>query len=87
MMVVTQLDQVVEVGGPAVDPMPNVMDIGELGVRAAGETASLVATPDLDALRIAGVPAGPTEIEAPAVGPVGRNQDFGVAGESPGDFP
>ena len=86
MMLIAQLDEVVEVGGTAVDPMPDVVHVGELGVRAAGEPAPLVAPPDLHALGVTGVPPGPPEVEAPAVGPVGRDQDFGVAREPPGDF-
>ena len=46
-MLVTELDEVVEVGRPAVDPVPDVVHVGELGVRAAGETTSLVPPPDL----------------------------------------
>ena len=70
-MLIAQLDKVVEVRRPAVDPMPNVVHVGELGVGAAGEPASLVAAPDLQPLGIAGVPPGPSEVEAPAIGAVG----------------
>ena len=58
MMLITQLDQVVEVGGAAVDPVPDVVDVGELGVRAAGEAAPLLAAPDLQPLGLTRIPPG-----------------------------
>ena len=87
MMLVTQLDEIVEVGGAAVDPVPHVVDVGELGVRAAGEAASLVAAPDLHPLGVTRIPPGSSEIEAPAIGIVGGDQDLGVAGQPPGHLP
>jgi hypothetical protein len=71
MMLITQLDEIVEVGGSAVDPVADVVDVGELGVRASGEAASLVAAPDLDPLGVTRIPPGPSEAEAPAIGIVG----------------
>ena len=70
MMLIAELDKVVEVGEAAVDPMPNVMHVGELGVCAAGEPATLVTPPDFQTLGVARVPAGPPEVEAPPIGPV-----------------
>ena len=70
MMLIAELDKVVEVGEAAIDPMPHVMHVGELGVCAAGEPATLVTPPDLQTLGVARVPAGPPEVEAPAIGPV-----------------
>ena len=58
MMLVAQLDEIVEVGGAAVDPVPHVVDVGELGVRAAGEAASLVAASDLHPLGVTRICAG-----------------------------
>ena len=66
--------------------MLHVVDISELGVGATGEPASLVTSPDLHPLGVAGVPPGPPEVEAPAIGPVGGNQDLGVTGKPAGDF-
>ena len=71
MMLIAQLDEVRNVRGPVIDPMPHVMDISELGVGAAGEPAPLVTSPDLHPLGVAGIPAGPPEVEAPAIGPIG----------------
>ena len=70
MMLIAQLDKVVEVGEAAIDPMPNVMHVGELGVCAAREPATLVTPPYLQTLGVARVPAGSPEVEAAAIGPV-----------------
>jgi len=51
-VLITELDQVGHVGLSAVDPVLNVVGRRELGMRAAGEPASLVPSPDLDSLRI-----------------------------------
>jgi hypothetical protein len=86
MVLIAQLDEVRNVGRPTVDPMVDMVDVGELGVGAAREPASLVTSSDFQPLSVARVPSGPTEVEAAAVGPVGRNQHLGIAGEPPGDF-
>jgi hypothetical protein len=86
-VLVTELNEVVEICGAAVDPVPNVMYVGELGVRAAGEATSLVAAPDLQTLGIAGVSPCPAQVEASAVRPIGRNEHFGVTGPPAGDLP
>ena len=86
MMLITQLHEVLDIRGPTVDPMPDMVHIRELGVRAAGEATSLVAAPDLQPLGVAGITPGPSEVEAAAIGPVRRDQDLGVAGEPAGDF-
>ena len=83
-MLIAELDQVVDVRRPAVDPVPDVVHVGELGVGAAGKPASLVPAPDLEPLGVARVSPGPPEVEAPAVGAVGRDQDLGVAGQPAG---
>ena len=71
MMLVAQLDEVLDVRRPAVDPVPHVVDVGELGVGAAGEPAALVTSPDLQTLGRRSGPGGPAQIEAAAVGAVG----------------
>ena len=70
MMLIAQLDKVVDVGEAAIDPMPHVMDVGELGVCAAGEPAALVTPPDLQTLGVARIPSGSPEVQAAAIGPV-----------------
>src|SRR3974390_2196861 len=84
---VTELDQVAQVGWTALDPVRDVMDVGELSVATPGETAALVAPADLDALRVTGVAPGAPEVEAPTVGPVGRDEDLGVARQATGHLP
>ena len=86
MMLIAELHEVVEIGGAAVDPVPHVVHVGEFGVGAAGEPAPLVAPSDLHALGVTGVPACSSEVEAPSIGPIGRNEDLGVACKPPGDF-
>ena len=67
MMLIAELHEVVEIGGTAIDPVPHVVHVGEFGVGATGEPAPLVTAPDLHPLGIAGVPSGPSEVEAPAI--------------------
>lgn len=86
MVLVAELDQVAQVGWTALDPVCDVMDVGELGVTTPWETAALVAPADLEALRVTGVAAGASEVEAPTVGPVGRDEDLGVARQATGHF-
>jgi hypothetical protein len=86
MVLIAQLDEILNVRRPTIDPMADMVDVSELGVGAAGEPASLVASSDFQALGVAGVPSGPAEVEAAAVGPVGRKQDLGIAGEPPSNF-
>lgn len=71
MKLVAQFDEILEVGGPAVDPMPHMVDVGEFGVGATGKPTAFVASSDLQTLTVARVTAGPAEIEAAAVGPIG----------------
>ena len=85
-MLIAKFDKVVEVRRPAVDPMSNVVHVGEFGVGATGEPAPLVTAPDLHPLGIAGVPSGPSEVEAPAVGSVGGDQDLGVTSQAACDL-
>jgi hypothetical protein len=70
-MLIAQFDEVLEIRRPAIDPMPYVVDIGELGVGAAGKPAALVATSDLQALAVARIAACPAQVEAATVGPIG----------------
>src|SRR5580692_4249334 len=85
MMLVAELDKVAQVGRPVVDPVDDVMHVGELSVRAAGEPASLVAAPDLNPLGVAGVAPCPSEVEALPVWTIGRDHDLGVTGQPSGD--
>ena len=71
MMLITKLDEILDVGGAAVDPVPDVVDVGELGVRAAREAAPLVVSPDLHPLGVTRILAGSSEVEAPAIRIVG----------------
>ena len=50
-VLVAQLDQVVQIGGAPVHPVADVVHVGELGVRAAGEATASVTPTDLDPLR------------------------------------
>jgi hypothetical protein len=81
MVLVAELDEILDVGLPTIDPMPHVVDVGELGVGATGEPASLVTPPDFHPLGVTGVPPGSPEVQAATIGPVGRNQNLGVTGE------
>src|SRR5580692_3447030 len=85
MMLVAELDEVAEVGRPVLDPVDDVMHVGELGVRAAGEPASLVAAPDLNPLGVAGVAPRPSEVQALPPWTIGGDHDLGVTGQPPGD--
>ena len=85
-VLVAQLDQVVEVGGAAVDPVPDVVDVRELHVGAPGEAATLVTAADDDPLGVRGVPASATQIERVTIRAVARQEDLGVAGQAPGDL-
>ena len=89
MMLVTQLHQVVEIGRPTVDPMPDVVHVGELHVSAARKTAALVTPPDDDALGVGGVApgsapggtAGPTDGVWPGAEVGGTGNPPRVAGD------
>lgn len=85
-MLIAEFHEVVEIGGAAIDPVPHVVHVGELSVGAAGEPAPLVASSDLYALGVTGVAACASEVEAPSIGPIGRDKDLGIAGKPPGDF-
>jgi hypothetical protein len=63
-MLITQLDEVLEIRGPAVDPVPHMVHVGELGVGAAGEATALVPPPDLDPLCVGRIAPGAPEVEA-----------------------
>jgi hypothetical protein len=82
MVLVAEFHEVLNVRWPTVDPMLHVMDVGELGVGAPGEPASLVTPPDFQALSVTGIAPGSPEVQAATIGPVGRDQDLGIAGES-----
>ncbi len=86
-MLVTELNEVAHIGRPVVDPVHDVVHVGELGVRATREPASLVAPPDLNPLGDAGVPPGSSEVETVPTWSVGRDHDLGVTGQPTGDTP
>ena len=85
-MLVAEFDEVVQVGRPVVDPVHDVVHIGELRVRAAREPTSLVTSPDLDPLGVSGIPPGPSEAETLPARRVGGHQDLGVTGQPSGDL-
>src|ERR1700689_3853499 len=83
MMLIAELHEVLDIGKPAIDPVPYVVHVGGLGVWAAREPASLVAPSDLYALGVTGVPACSSEVQAPAIGSIGGDKDLGIAREPP----
>ena len=85
-MLVAELDEVAQVGRAVLDPVPDVMHVGELGVRATRETAPLVPPPDLNPLGVTRIAPRPPEIEALPSRPVGGDEHLGVAGEPAGDL-
>jgi len=85
-MPVAELDQVVQVGRAAFDPVTDVVDVGELGVRAARETTSLVPPPDLNPLGISRIPPRPPEVEALPCRSVGGHQYLCITGKPAGDL-
>ena len=85
-MLVAELDKVGQVGRTIVDPVHDMVYVRELSMRAAGETASLVATTDLNPLRITGIAPGPAELEAVSRRSIGRDHDLGIACQTTGDF-
>jgi len=86
-MLVAELDEVAHIGLPVVDPVHNVVHVGEFGVTAAREPAPLVAPPDLNPLGVAGVPSGSSEVETLPTWTIGRDHDLGVTGQPAGDAP
>jgi hypothetical protein len=85
-MLIAELHQVAQIRRTIVDPMPDVMDVGEFGVRATREAAPLVAAPDLNPLGITRIATRPPEIEALPRRTVGGDEHLGVTGDPPGDL-
>ena len=83
-MLVAEFDEVGQVSRSVVHPVPDVVDIGEFGVRAPRESATLVAPPDGDALEIGGSVFAAAQVEALPGRIVGADQHLGVAGQTPG---
>ena len=51
-MLIAEFDEVAQICRPSVDPVADVVHIGELSVGAAGESTPLVPAPDLQPLSI-----------------------------------
>ena len=86
-MLVAELDEVADVRRAAVDPVTDVVHVGEFGVGAAGEPAPLVTPPDLQPLGVRRIAPCPPEVEALPSGIVSGDQDLGVARQPPSDLP
>ena len=85
-MLIAEFDEVAQIGWAVFDPVPDVMDVGEFGVGAPRETASLVPPTDLDPLGVTRIAPRPAEIEALPGRPVGGDEHLGVAGQPAGDL-
>ena len=82
MVPTAQRDQVVEVRQATIDPMHDVVDVGELGVAAAGEATALVPAIDFHPLHRSGIPAGPPLIQDRPFRILHGEIDLGVADEA-----
>ena len=82
MVPTAQRDQVVEVRQSTIDPMHDMVDVGELGVAATGESTALVPAIDFHPLHRSGIPAGPPLIQDRPFRILHGEIHVGVAGES-----
>ncbi len=83
MVMVTQRHQIWQIRQALIDPVHDVMDIGEDAVRAAREAASTVAPLDLPTLRVRGKSPGPPLEHGVSERIIESERHRGVATDSP----